>query len=65
MDQRGEIEPWAKFALEQAEILTDYLRNGGRNPDFLTKHALAVIQASAHHPDDWLTGPTSPGGYFS
>jgi hypothetical protein len=64
MDQCGEMEPWAKFALEQAEILTDYLRNGGRNSDFLTKHALAVIQASVHDPDEWLLGPTS-GGYFS
>lgn len=64
MEEHGEMEPWAKFALEQAEILTDYLRNGGRNPEFLTKHALAVIQASAHHPGDWLVG-TSSGGYLS
>lgn len=59
MDQRGEIEPWAKFALEQAEILTDYLRNGGRNPEFLTKHALAVIQAAPQDPDEWLVGTRS------
>lgn len=64
MDQRGEMEPWAKFALEQAEILSEYLRSGGRNSDFLTKHALAVIQASGHDPGDWLVERSS-GGYLS
>jgi hypothetical protein len=38
-------EAWAVFALEQARIIVEHLEEGGRDPQFLALHALALLQS--------------------
>jgi hypothetical protein len=38
-------EAWAGFALEQARIIVEHLEEGGRDPEFLVLHAMALLQS--------------------
>lgn len=38
-------DPFLQFSLEQAELVADYIRSGGSDPEFLRIHVTALLES--------------------
>lgn len=45
VDELRRMEPWARFALEQARIILAHLEKGEMDEEFLRPHVLSLLQA--------------------
>ena len=45
VDELRRMEPWARFALEQARIILTHLEAGEMDEEFLRPHVLSLLQA--------------------
>lgn len=60
VDELRRMEPWARFALEQARIILAHLEDGEMDEEFLRPHVLSLLQAVGL-PDELPIAPKKPG----